>query len=103
MRRFEDLIETRWPLGVERIHDWSNLISLEEVDAIGPPAYPSGALISVRFRCTRCDTWLVAFEVKIPSYADGFSCSETLLTWNASVEPNTKWRQTIAVAGGMLK
>jgi len=65
------MIEDSWPLGVEHIREWSDLISLKEVDAIGPPAYPSGALISVRFRCTRCDTWLVAFEVKIPSYADG--------------------------------
>lgn len=65
------MIESRWPLWLERIRDWSDPISLEEVDTIGCPAYPAGALISVRFRCTRCETWLVAFGVNIPNYADG--------------------------------
>lgn len=65
------MIEATWPLDFKRAREWSDLISLEEVDTIAPPAYPSGALISVRFACTKCDRWLIAFEVKIPSYADG--------------------------------
>jgi hypothetical protein len=64
------MIEATW-LDTKRAREWSDPISLEEVDLIMVPAYPSDALVSVRFRCTQCDRWLVAFEVKIPSYADG--------------------------------
>ena len=64
------MIEETW-LDVKCPREWSSLISLKEVDLILIPAYPSGALVSVRFRCTHCDRWLVAYEVKIPAYADG--------------------------------